>query len=418
MVVIPRYSSWCDGCDWNIEPHRLEQRLPTQRQKFLSRLGARAGASLQREFMTTEGLRPRLTPMKLGAYALSLFVHLLTLLLAIGGVALLFSGQIFGVVFGILLLGMAWLFRPRFRPMPAGIDPPEHVVAIRGLADRIAAEVGTRPADGIVVTGEFNTAVTTAGWRAQRILFVGLPLFAVLEPQERVAVLAHEFGHFSNGDPRRGFFVGSAVDTLFAWHELLAPNSLLEGDEHGMPGIVMLPINLVMLALSLIPRTLAVALLTMLYRDAQRGEYRADAEAALIAGTDAVVATWDKLHFAELYWTVASSTTTEHWRNQSMWDELRGRVAEVPEREVERARRRDRATDARLDATHPPTHLRSDAVLARPREVATLVLTDDQSAAIDHELRAIEPAMQAEITEAYRDSIHSGASVEEIMETY
>ena len=33
---------------------------------------------------------------------------------------------------------------------------------------------------------------------------LGLPLVSVLEPQERVALIAHEIAHDVNGDPARG----------------------------------------------------------------------------------------------------------------------------------------------------------------------------------------------------------------------
>ena len=43
------------------------------------------------------------------------------------------------------------------------------------------------------------------------MLFIGLPLFAILDDAERVSVLGHELAHGVNGDPTRGFVVGTAM---------------------------------------------------------------------------------------------------------------------------------------------------------------------------------------------------------------
>ncbi|MFN3629436.1 MAG: M48 family metalloprotease [Casimicrobiaceae bacterium] len=40
------------------------------------------------------------------------------------------------------------------------------------------------------------------------------PLMAILSPEERIAVMAHELSHGANGDPLRGTFLSGAVNTL------------------------------------------------------------------------------------------------------------------------------------------------------------------------------------------------------------
>ena len=67
---------------------------------------------------------------------------------------------------------------------------------------------------GIIIDAEWNAAWVTAGVRRQRWLVLGQPLLTGLEPQQRVALIAHEFGHEHSGDLTRTLVVGSAVDAL------------------------------------------------------------------------------------------------------------------------------------------------------------------------------------------------------------
>ena len=95
----------------------------------------------------------------------------------------------------------------------------------------MAAEIGARGVDTIVVEPDVNAAVTTYGPR-RRVLHLGLGLWAVLTPRQKVALLGHELGHFANGDIRHGVVVGSALHTLRLWVVVL----LARGSATGVPG--------------------------------------------------------------------------------------------------------------------------------------------------------------------------------------
>lgn len=58
--------------------------------------------------------------------------------------------------------------------------------------DRVAAEVGAKPAHGAVADGRWNTSYASVGWRRRLVVTIGLPLWDVLSPDQRVAVLGHE----------------------------------------------------------------------------------------------------------------------------------------------------------------------------------------------------------------------------------
>jgi Zn-dependent protease with chaperone function len=234
-------------------------------------------------------------------------------------------------------------------------------------------------------------------------------LFAVLQPQERVAVLAHEFGHLANGDPRRGALVGSALETLLAWHNVLAPADPDEGvPDEGILSLLTLPVNMIMTLLAQLPLGLALFLATLIARESQRGEYLADAMSARIAGKDAASSFFDKVRMEPIYIHAISATSSSRWVNGSLWDEMQSKSATYPESELRRARLRDVQLATRLDRSHPPTAYRVEAIEARPTGFAQYVLAQARSEAIDQELKAVLPGMQAAIIDQHLDSLYAG----------
>lgn len=92
------------------------------------------------------------------------------------------------------------------RPLPRGESP-----RLWALAEDIATRVGTRPIDAVYVTPGVEVAVTERGGmlrklrgQGQRCLIVGLGALRGTTQAEFSAVLAHEYGHFSNRDTAGG----------------------------------------------------------------------------------------------------------------------------------------------------------------------------------------------------------------------
>lgn len=366
-----------------------------------------ASDTLAREFTSLDKLRPRLTLSKIAASAISMGVMLVAVVTFGAGVLLLLTGGFFPMLIGVALIGVAFLGRPRFGRVPSDAFSPDELPHLQDLMARIAHAAGTRPPDVCRIDSDFNASVTEVGFRRTRVLTIGIPLFAMLTPQERVAILAHELGHFSNGDPRRGFLVHTALSTLFEWHDALVPRSLADVEAERMPGIVMLPVNLIMAALSTVPFGIAKLLVLLVRRDSQRAEYLADATASRIAGSTAAMSAFDKLHLGRVAVGVLSSSTDEHWRNRSLWDELQAKVTEFPERELERSRRLDRETAARLDDTHPPTTFRRDVIESRGAIEPLLIVSPTEARAVESELISHVPRIQEHILDAYQDSLRS-----------
>lgn len=84
---------------------------------------------------------------------------------------------------------------------------PEQQPALWERARFLAREAGTRPPKEIRIVADVNAGVTENARLlglipGRRILMVGAPLLMGLTPGQLDAVLAHEFGHYSNRDTR------------------------------------------------------------------------------------------------------------------------------------------------------------------------------------------------------------------------
>ena len=144
---------------------------------------------------------------------------------------------------------------------------------------------------------EFNASFSQYGvWRRKAILRLGLPLLTILDPAARAALLSHELAHGANGDPRRGMFLGSAVDTLARWHAVLRPKRIFDRRLRGTVGMAAYISNLVMLGLSVVPWCGTYILIHLVWRRNRSGRSRANRLAARVAGTDAVLRVLDSLH--------------------------------------------------------------------------------------------------------------------------
>jgi hypothetical protein len=141
--------------------------------------------------------------------------------------------------------------------------------------------------------------------------------------------------------------------------------------------------------------------------DGHRAEYLADALAARVAGTDAVVGLHERL-LLESVFELAVQRAAQSSGEPDLFDSLAQAVRAVPAREIERRRRVARLADSRLDATHPPTGSRIELLEGRPKETGTLFLSEQKASAIDSELRPSFKAMQRSLVDDFRSSIHQG----------
>ncbi|MER6630223.1 M48 family metallopeptidase [Streptomyces sp. NPDC000987] len=256
----------------------------------------------------------------------------------------------------------------------------------------MAREAGTRGVDVITLDPRVNASVTACGPR-RRALCLGMGLWAVLTPQQKVALLGHELGHFAGGDTRHGAVVGSALHTLLLWVVVLTPER--------WDGRL---VHLLVVGLLRIPYHAARGALTVLDKVSLRGqperEYLADDLAADVASAEAARDLMETLLHAERIEgelrRLSNEATAFAGRDgaprmdETLWPRLADHLAAVPADERARLLRTGESERHRQDATHPPTRLRLERLerLDRRGPSAAKVVLDGRTAtAVEGELR-------------------------------
>ncbi|MFE0649901.1 M48 family metallopeptidase [Streptomyces sp. NPDC059534] len=435
-----RYVTWCAACDWNVDPGGRDEEAQGRVERLRRRLAQRDGEQLLAELTAldapgpvTEAGQPtetadsdspdghggvgatgRVAPRPKGrrgtagrlAVALAVAVHGVTLALLAGGLWMIVAGWGANLlpVFGGITLGLAVLLRPRFSSLAR---TAKHRTVLRrpdaprlfALLDEVAESVGTTGVAAVVIDADANASVTTYGVRQRRVLHIGLGLWEILAPQERIALLGHEFGHYSNGDTRRSLLVWNAFTSLDTWRYALAP----QRPESLMDDFV----NLVTAPPRLLVDGLLVVLEHLTLRDSQRAEYLADSAAARAAGTEGAAGLMDRLLIGKgvagelARESVAARTRIGGARREDpadgLWERLAAHAASVPEHEYERLRRVAQRRGHQVDATHPPTHLRHRRLTRGTHVPARIVLDPARAAEVDAELAGARRTVAREL---------------------
>ncbi|WP_214325167.1 M48 family metallopeptidase [Nonomuraea sediminis] len=391
-----RFVAWCASCDWNLLPPPAPPR-----RLILPRLQERLVRNLH------EGGIDRFSLARMASYALALLVHLLTLAILITGVWLVVAFTFVSVPVGVVLIGLAWLMRPRFGRLPddAEVLTRQDAPRLYQLVDEIGARAGAPRTDVVVLSGDINASYGTYGLRRRRVLTLGYPLWLVLTPQERIALLGHELAHSSNGDSRHGVVVGTAFGAL-AELRSAARSDREAVPEHGLFVLVgHWASQVVLWLLRLTVGGFDTVLELVNLRSSQRAEYRADAMSVEIAGTVAAASALDA-HDTRcgLAASFLETRTMAIPRNEGLWEALQAYMSGIPESEFERRRRGARLVALRVDRTHPPSYLRHEHVLGLPyREPA---VTAAGMGEIDRELAVRAGRVERELRDSIRATLY------------
>jgi Zn-dependent protease with chaperone function len=385
----PRYVAWCEGCGWNLQPHQPD-RPRTLFAATYAGMGARLGQSLFDELAHVQSPAPGPTRSLILAAALATAVHAVTLLCALLGVWLIWAQwfNVFALLGGVLLIGIAWILLPRPPAYPEHPLPSERFPALYGIADLVADTVQAPQPDALVITTRFNASYSRAGWCRRHVLRLCLPLIAMLDDRQAVALIAHELAHAVNGDATRGLLIGSAVEALSRWYMLLTPTRSMMRTR-GIAGLATMVTNLFLHLLSQLVRFIASGMSHLLWHNAQRAEYFADHLAARVAGTEAVLALLDTLQLDKMV-DLSVQRTAMAIGSGDLFGDLREQHGAMPAYEWKRLRAIARLEASRLDATHPPTGFRMRLLEARPIMLPTVTLPGTTWRAAQQELAMLE----------------------------
>ncbi|GIF74965.1 M48 family metalloprotease [Asanoa siamensis] len=383
---------WCARCEWNLDAYDRFRRRPEfgwawvdrRLHRLAFRLARGQFAKLVKADLARRANLPRIVVIAVSLVLLGIFAAMVA-----GGVLLVLRDfPSWWLAPGLILLAVAWLLRPRLGRL-SDLDGWEmsrdEAPGLYALLDEVAGAVGTATPPAVLVTEDVNAFTTNVGFRRRRVLVLGLPLWAVLQPQERVALLGHEFGHFVNGDTRRSLLVQPALSMLGNAAMLVRPGH----ESAGGSFLTLLAELVARAALSVLSKILLLGHILLLWiglRDGQRAEYQADALAAKVAGTAAALGLAEVLAAAEVVdMLVRRDARAGHgpdtWRASVTESSVRG----GGERTATRLQLTIRE-DASMFATHPPRGLRARMLRERTFATPTVTLTPARAEAIEKEL--------------------------------
>lgn len=381
---------WCSSRAWNLDAFEAGRRGPEFGWSRVDRFTHRVAYRLTRRQFTALVDKP----LEPGPVTVARVVTLAAAALTLGVIAALTVAGLWlllhdfprpaTILGAILLLALVYL-RPRFGRLDPEFTELDRTTApaLFDLVERVCVATGAAMPDLIGVDGTVNAYSTTVGIRRRRVLCLGLPLWSVLDPQERVALVGHELGHFVNGDVRRGLLTQVAVRTLGQAAMLTAPGggtrggSIIEIVADALAHVLQWTVSRLLFGVHLV-------ILWVSQRDSQRAEYLADEFAARAAGAAAAERLCQVLTLHDsIDMVICREARAQHgpaaWRAAA--DEVR-RQAAPSLKTREQLTCRDQAS---LFASHPPTGLRSSMLARRPNRSAAVVLTEQQLDRIDGE---------------------------------
>lgn len=328
------------------------------------------------------------------SYLLATAVYAVVLAFLVVGVALLVGGDNWVQrVLGVLaVLPVVVLVLPARSHDTTVEVTPERAPHLTALVHELCTALGTRPPTYIGIDEAINASAGGRGLR-ERQLVLGAPLWAALGPQARVALLAHELGHFSNRDVVHGRYVWTAELVLATWHHLLTPDGLVstEGKLPVYATIVTAPLRLPLVGyMAVMWKAQAAA--------SRHDELHADTAASTVAGTPGAVEMLECLLLTDLI-DIAANRAAVDPRRPDLGTEIRTRIEGV-----DRAARRalPDAAGASVDRTHPRTADRLRLQESLPPASAQLVMDLPRRTAIDAELAPLLDAALKRMADHYR----------------
>jgi Zn-dependent protease with chaperone function len=404
LVTLFDEPSWCERCEFGLDRFKLPVGLgPLGRaiEKHGMRLGFRLNRRLFASISARDIRRPGITLAFLVLFLVSVLSVAASLAAATGGVLLIIKGNAILAVFGALLIGIAGLLAPRLgrvKPLRANFDELKRPDApeLFGLIEKAAAAVGTKMPDLVFIGPDWNAFAGRYGLRRTRVLMLGVPMWVVLRPQERVALLGHELGHFVNRDVSRGLLTQPACTMFARLAQLLRPDKATDG-RRAMGSFItvmaMIVVRPVQWLLCYLLWTIHIGLTLVAARDRQRSEYYADALAMELAGTEAG-------SFFDLH---SDGMTAVIGGRARAGDGYGGWREGVEKARAERAERLTllRQLSLRRESSpfnmHPPNGMRQGMVATQRYQAPRIVLTEDGAARIDAELARFEASYRRTI---------------------
>lgn len=300
------------------------------------------------------------SPSTLGVLALSVGV----LMLAAAAIAVLIWQTVQvdswqgGVAVALCWLVVAALFpRPHGLPDETTVLDPVDFPGVHRLVQTMARAVDVTPPLVVAVDLEFNAAAGLMGWRARPTVILGLPMWAMESPEQRLATLGHELGHLRGADGLQGRIVVAAQEVLYRGLFVLTPFDRREWSEDvAFLSWIVVGVQLIVAAPFWV---LLWAVGRMSAQHRQHREFLADRRSAEVVGSEAMVAALCE-DIGGTHTVVKSASA----RGENPFEVLEARsVQGLGGRAADVVKQAD--WSHRADASHPPDALRISLLQGR-----------------------------------------------------
>lgn len=395
------YVTWCDKCNWNLQPEELYR--PANFFEILYiKLGRKNSINLFNKLIRKSSLNPAINFKTILAFIISGIVYAINLGFLIFGIFFFIKGADLFVYYlvGLIFIGIAWVIKPKIVKFKEKPLPRDEYKNLYTMVDNISQAIGASNIDGIIIDHKFNASFGRMGWRRKRILYIGLPIFSILDDQEKVALITHELTHDINKDNAKGFFIGTAVNSLITLYELLKPPFIFNINIITI-SILLLPYHIIQFVVARFIWLMSYVLCHLLWSNSQEAEYLADNLSANICGTESMVSMIEKLYYGNMYGSVIQKVSLSQ-DSINFFDEFKTLVSNIPEKEKERIKRLEKIEDLQLNATHPPTFLRMQFLKDKFVKEHKSILSKHEFQKIDNELKCKQEEIQNILINIYR----------------
>ncbi|WP_315370929.1 hypothetical protein [Paenibacillus xylanexedens] len=355
MEVNRGYSTWCGKCNWNV--YEDERGLGTDEglNGMNGNADERPSDRLLEEFKYNVNRDLPFTKQRFYTYLVAITVHLSTL--SILGIAIFFfsTNSTWLGIFGIALL-LLWItiILPYRKRLPGRVISKDEYPELYGMIDEIGERLNVPPVDMVIISEEYN-AYNLHLKRKKRALVIGIPFFAALTLQEKIAALSHQMSQFAHPNISNNSLVERARHVLNSWIDTVDPQ------DSGLLYWVVFPLIILRLLLFAIIGGVYSLLIKSMRNEMQRVFYIADNEASETAGSEAVLSLFLKSEMEGLFAHTAEQVA-EYQYNKELYEEFRKRISIVPTQELLRIQRIQEMNDTQSRSYHPPMKNRIELI--------------------------------------------------------
>lgn len=417
------YPSWCSSCEWGLV---FENKvLPKNKlEEILEKISYKYGNSLFESIKNQDlniSVNSKTKSGRLAFFISYLVISFNIFILLTGIYLLIFIPYYFIKFLGLLCIGLFYISKPKLLK----IDKSKFVSKkdfseLYKAVNLVCKKFNTSEVEGIIIDEEFNASITEYGLKKKKVLFIGLPLWSVLNDEEKLDLIGHEIAHCVNGDPSRNKIISTGINTLIKFGNSIHPESLLGNyfiPYYGgfrsftleLSKYAILPINILLVGISNLLWNLSYILNNLVWIDSQKAEYLADILASSICGNKASISGMKKCSYSDIFYFELQNLVLKGKKtmnNVDIFEEVNNKIKTLPDHEIDRLNRLLTKEEHKIDIKHPPTYSRILLLEEKGYKDGTDIKDKIDFAKIENELNPYKQKIQYKLIDVYRDSMY------------